>query len=80
MISCNELTSPERELWDTFPEGQAVDLRAGEPEQDQVIDGGRWGPERTVRAGVVAALLLGANAGQRVRWRQATTTTPVACS
>ncbi|MFI6877679.1 oxidoreductase [Streptomyces sp. NPDC050400] len=64
MISYDELTSAERDLWDAFPEGQAVDLRAGEPEQDQVIDGGRWGPERTVRAGVVAALLLGANAGQ----------------
>ncbi|EFL37059.1 membrane-associated oxidoreductase [Streptomyces viridochromogenes DSM 40736] len=64
MLSYDELTSPERELWDAFPEGRRVDLRTGTPEEDRVADGGRWGPERTVRAAVIAALLLGANTGQ----------------
>lgn len=64
MLSYDELTSPERELWDAFPEGRRVDLRTGTPEEDLVADGGRWGSERTVRAAVVTALLLGANVGQ----------------
>ncbi|MGW0711803.1 oxidoreductase [Streptomyces sp. NPDC002643] len=62
MLSYDELTPPERELWDAFPEGRRVDLRTGAAEDDRVADGGLWGPERTVRAAVVAALLLGTNA------------------
>jgi hypothetical protein len=55
------LTSPERELWDAFPEGHRVDLRTGVPEDDRVDGGGQWGPGRTVRATVIVALLLGTN-------------------
>ncbi|MFJ8363740.1 oxidoreductase [Streptomyces sp. NPDC093984] len=61
MLSYDELTSPERELWDAFPEGRRVDLRTGVPEEDRVAEGGQWGPGRTVRAAVITALLLGAN-------------------
>ncbi|MER5522205.1 oxidoreductase [Streptomyces sp. NPDC002763] len=61
MLSYDELTSPERELWDAFPEGRRVDLRTGVPADDHVAEGGRWGPGRTVRATVIVALLLGAN-------------------
>ncbi|MGW0819224.1 oxidoreductase [Streptomyces viridiviolaceus] len=64
MLSYDELTSPERELWDAFPEGHRVDLRTGVPEDDRVAGGGQWGPGRTVRAVVIAALLLGANTAQ----------------
>ncbi|MGW7568594.1 oxidoreductase [Streptomyces tendae] len=64
MFSYDELTSPERELWDAFPQGRRVDLRTGVAADDRVAEGGRWGPGRTVRAAVVAALLLGANAAQ----------------
>lgn len=64
MLSNDELTSPERELWDAFPEGRRVDLRMGVPEDDRVTEGGRWGPGRTVRAAVIVALLLGANTAQ----------------
>ncbi|MCZ4611136.1 oxidoreductase [Streptomyces sp. Lzd4kr] len=64
MFSYDELTSPERALWDAFPEGRRVDLRPDTPAEDQVADGGQWGPERTVRAAVLCALLLGANSGQ----------------
>ncbi|WP_406326550.1 oxidoreductase [Streptomyces sp. NBC_00203] len=61
MLSYDELTSPERELWDAFPEGRRVDLRTGVPEDDRVDGGGQWGPGRTVRATVIVALLLGTN-------------------
>ncbi|MGW7048790.1 oxidoreductase [Streptomyces avermitilis] len=64
MLSYDELTPPERELWDAFPEGRRVDLRTGTPENDHVAEGGQWGPERTVRAAVITALLLGANSAQ----------------
>ncbi len=64
MLSCDELTSPERELWDAFPDGRRVDLRTGVPEDDRVERGGQWGPGRTVRAAVIVALLQGANTEQ----------------
>jgi hypothetical protein len=64
VLSYDELTSPERELWDAFPEGRRVDLRTGVPEDDCVTEGGQWGPRRTVRAAVIVALLLGANTAQ----------------
>ncbi|MFD9225553.1 oxidoreductase [Streptomyces sp. NPDC060064] len=64
MLSYDELTSPERELWDAFPDGRRADLRTGVPEDDRVAEGGRWGPGRTVRAAVIVALLLGANTAQ----------------
>lgn len=64
MLSYDELTAPERELWDAFPEGRRVDLRTGVPEDDRVTEGGRWGAGRTVRAAVIVALLLGGNTVQ----------------
>ncbi|MFJ9243469.1 oxidoreductase [Streptomyces sp. NPDC101776] len=64
MLSYDELTAPERELWDAFPEGRPVDLRTGVPEDDRVAEGGQWGPARTVRTAVLMALLLGANTVQ----------------
>lgn len=64
MLSYDELTSPERELWDAFPDGHRVDLRAGVPDDDRVTEGGRWGPGRTIRAAVIAALLSGVNAAR----------------
>ncbi|MFI6334321.1 oxidoreductase [Streptomyces sp. NPDC050535] len=62
MLPDIELTPPERRVWDAFPEGRRVDLRAGEPEADDPARGDQWGPDRTVRAAVLAALLLGGNA------------------
>ncbi|MFF3460166.1 oxidoreductase [Streptomyces sp. NPDC002730] len=64
MLSYDELTSPERELWDAFPERRRVDLRTGVPADDRVAEGGQWSPGRTVRAAVIVALLLGANTAQ----------------
>ncbi|MFB8029360.1 MULTISPECIES: hypothetical protein [unclassified Streptomyces] len=64
MISYNDLTPAERALWDAFPEGRRVDLRVGTPEDDRVSRGGEWDAERTVRAAVILALVLGANTVQ----------------
>lgn len=55
----DELTAAERALWDAFPDGGRVDLRTGVPEEDDPATGAEWGAGRTVRAEVVAALLLG---------------------
>jgi cytoskeletal protein CcmA (bactofilin family) len=55
-----DLSEPERAMWHSFPRGDWVDLRSGDPQQDEVTGGVAWGPERSVRAEVVAALLLGA--------------------
>lgn len=55
-MEINDLTHAERRLWDAFPRGEGVDFRTG-PDED-AADGGGWGPERTVRAGVITALLL----------------------
>ncbi|MFE0252504.1 oxidoreductase [Streptomyces sp. NPDC059010] len=64
MLSYDQLTQPERELWDAFPVGRQVDLRPDRPEDARPVDPGQWGPERTVRAAAIAALLLGANTGE----------------
>jgi hypothetical protein len=52
-----DLNEAEQSLWAAFPAGLCLDLRAG----DGAVEGAeRWGPGRTIRAEVVAALLLGA--------------------
>ncbi|RCG23971.1 oxidoreductase [Sphaerisporangium album] len=55
------LTPAERRVWDAYPSGAWVDLRTGDPETDDPAKGSTWGRHRTVRAEVVAALMLGAN-------------------
>jgi len=62
MLSYEEMTPPERELWDAFPEGRLLDLRVGAPDEDDPAEGAAWGPERTLRAAVVTALARGGNA------------------
>ncbi|MEV8022387.1 oxidoreductase [Streptomyces sp. NPDC086554] len=63
MHAYEELTSAERQLWDAYPTGRSVDFRTDGPEDDPEHGNG-WGDARTVRASVVAALLLGGNPGQ----------------
>ncbi|WP_461009864.1 oxidoreductase [Streptomyces capparidis] len=45
-------------MWHAFRGGEAYDLRTGVPELDNPGTSRVWGPERTVRAGAVARLLL----------------------
>lgn len=49
-----ELTATERRVRDAFATGERVDLGDGEPH-----DAAEWGPERSVRAEVIAGLLMG---------------------
>lgn len=55
-MDLDELTAPERALWDAFPRGEPIDLSGGDTDFDST---NAWGPERTIRAKVVSALLLG---------------------
>ncbi|MGW0705341.1 membrane-associated oxidoreductase [Streptomyces sp. NPDC002643] len=52
----DELTEAERRVWEAFPKGVAVDFRTAADEE--ATEGHTWGPERTVRASVLRALLL----------------------
>ncbi|MFJ1703915.1 oxidoreductase [Kitasatospora sp. NPDC088346] len=61
MLGYDELTDCERRVWDAFPTGARVDLSEGRAERDDPAGGAGWGPQRTVRAEVLAALLLGAH-------------------
>jgi hypothetical protein len=60
VASASSATQAERALRASFPAGGAVDLRSGNPALDGLAQAGDWGPGRTVRAEVIAGLLLGA--------------------
>jgi hypothetical protein len=59
-----ELTPPERALWAAFPRGESVDLTSGNPAVDDPAHADDWTADRVVRAEVLVALLLGAEAGE----------------
>ncbi|HEY8979358.1 MAG TPA: membrane-associated oxidoreductase [Streptomyces sp.] len=54
-MEINELTSAERRVWRAFVTGATVDFRDADVRDS---DGAEWGPERSVRASVLKALLL----------------------
>ncbi|TDE30091.1 hypothetical protein [Actinomadura sp. 6K520] len=54
------LTEAEERMWTAFPRGEWVDLRTGDPAQDDVGAAAHWAGDRVIRAEVIAALLLGA--------------------
>jgi hypothetical protein len=54
-----DLTSAERRVWKAFRRGETVDFRRADDEPEH---GDAWGPERTVRAEVMRALLLNGEA------------------
>ena len=56
-MKIDELSEPERALWEAFPRGESVDMSGGDLDFDST---NTWGAERTVRAEVISALLLGA--------------------
>ncbi|TQM66703.1 hypothetical protein FHX41_0288 [Actinomadura hallensis] len=59
-MNIEDLTPPERRLWEAFPKGEPVDLSSGDPAYDDLARADHWGHERTVRAEVLVALLVGA--------------------
>jgi hypothetical protein len=56
----DDLTEAESRLVDAFRTGRELDVRVGDPDVDDVGAADDWGPERTVRAKILVALLLGA--------------------
>ncbi|MFE2285841.1 membrane-associated oxidoreductase [Streptomyces sp. NPDC059443] len=56
-MEITDLTPAERRVWDAFPRGEGVDFLEAPGENGSA--GADWGPERTVRAEVLTALLLG---------------------
>ncbi|MEV0225894.1 oxidoreductase [Streptomyces sp. NPDC050704] len=54
----DDLTDAERGMWQAFRDGSVYDLRAGDSTVDDPHGGHPWGPERSVRARIVAWLLL----------------------
>ena len=58
----DDLSPAEQRLWEAFPYGSTVDYLSGDPEIDDPARAAEWSPERTIRADVVCALLLGARA------------------
>ncbi|GAA3849151.1 membrane-associated oxidoreductase [Streptomyces coacervatus] len=55
-MEINDLTPAEQQVWRAFATGAAVDFR--EEDDEDTAEGAQWGPERTVRATVLRALLL----------------------
>ncbi|MFD9127734.1 oxidoreductase [Kitasatospora sp. NPDC059571] len=51
-------TAPEQRLWEAFRHGDLLDLRTGKAEDDDPAASGDWGADRTVRAEVLARLLV----------------------
>lgn len=54
----DELTAAEAGMWQAFRNGSVYDLRSGDITVDDPHGGHPWGPERSVRARIVAWLLL----------------------
>ncbi|WP_420907414.1 oxidoreductase [Streptomyces scabichelini] len=54
----DDLTAAETGMWQAFRDGSMYDLRTGDTTVDDPHGGRPWGPERSVRARVVAMLLL----------------------
>src|ERR1700733_9196354 len=55
-----DLTEPERLVWEAFPHGGHVDMRPGDPGVDDPAEGESWQSHRTVRGEVIRAIVLGA--------------------
>ncbi|MFC0597074.1 oxidoreductase [Streptomyces palmae] len=53
-----DLTTPEWGMWQAFRNGSTLDLRTPHPQRNDPTGPHAWGPERSVRARVVALLLL----------------------
>src|SRR5205807_5135858 len=58
-MKVSDLTDSERRVWQAAATGTVVDLRTGDQKLDSPERWAEWGSERTVRAEVIATLLLG---------------------
>src|SRR6266567_5266014 len=55
----SDLTDSERKVWEAAATGTLVDLRVGDRTLDSPERWAEWGTERTIRAEVIADLLIG---------------------
>lgn len=55
-----DVSEAERLLRTAFPVGEWVDFRTGDPSDDDLAGAAGWGADRTIRAEILAGLLLGA--------------------
>ena len=60
MVVAVDLSEAEQRVWDAFPSGTLADFGTGNAEDDDPSGGEGWGPDRQVRAEVLARLLCGA--------------------
>src|SRR5260221_394155 len=58
-MKVDDLTMSEKKVWEAAASGTLVDLRVGNPELDSPERWSEWGMERTIRAEVIADLLIG---------------------
>ena len=58
-MKLSDLTYTETKVWQAAATGTLVDLRVGDSQLDSPERWAEWGPERTVRAEVIAYLLIG---------------------
>lgn len=58
-MKLSDLTESEKKVWEATATGTLVDLRVGDSQLDSPERWAEWGPERTVRAEVIADLLIG---------------------
>lgn len=66
-LADGELTPPEQDLRKAMTTGGWVDLCKHDPQADDPSQGAQWGPERTIRADVLADLLTQVTGPQRPR-------------
>jgi hypothetical protein len=60
MVVTRDRSDAEQRVWDAFPTGKLVEFGTGNAEEGDTAAGEDWGPDRQVRAEVLAALLCGA--------------------
>jgi hypothetical protein len=69
VLGYEELTEPERAVWNAIEAGALVKLPVGAPTTDDPATGETWGEERQVRAQLLYELLAGVNGPKDVRPR-----------
>ncbi|MFF5301290.1 hypothetical protein ACFY5F_18195 [Streptomyces sp. NPDC013161] len=57
-MRAEDLTPVERRVRDAFSRGEKLDLRVGDPADDELANSDDWGPERVVRGAALTWLLL----------------------
>jgi hypothetical protein len=69
VLGWEELTEPERAVWEAVEAGSLVELPLGGPEVDDPAAGETWGQDRQIRAQLLYELLAGVNGPKDVRPR-----------